>query len=70
MPPSIDHLRARLTGRETETDESIARRLGKAEKELLTANDFDTIILNDELEKALNEAEEKIGAFVNQKISK
>ena len=70
MPPSIDHLRERLTGRETETDESIARRLGKAEKELLTANDFDTIILNDELEKALNEAEEKIGAFVNQKISK
>ena len=50
--------------RETETPESIARRLGKAEVELKTADQFDTIILNDTLEHAFEEAEKKVGAFL------
>jgi guanylate kinase len=57
MPPSIEHLETRLKSRETETPESIARRIGKAEVELQTANQFDKIILNDNLEHALTEAE-------------
>ena len=64
MPPSIDHLEARLKMRETETPESIARRLGKAEVELQTADQFDTIILNDTLEHAFAEAEKKVGEFL------
>ncbi len=64
MPPSIQHLENRLKMRETETPESIARRLGKAEVELKTANQFDTIILNDTLEHAFAEAEKVVGAFL------
>lgn len=64
MPPSIQHLEDRLKMRETETRESIARRIGKAEVELQTANQFDTIILNDNLEHAFVEAEKVVGAFL------
>ncbi len=64
MPPSIAHLEARLKLRETETPESIARRLGKAEVELKTADQFDTIILNDTLEHAFEEAEKVVGDFL------
>jgi len=64
MPPSIAHLEARLKMRETETPESIARRLGKAEVELQTADQFDKIILNDTLEHAFTEAEKVVGAFL------
>lgn len=64
MPPSIEHLESRLKMRETETPESIARRIGKAEKEIATANQFDKIILNDNLERALEEAENIVGEFL------
>jgi guanylate kinase len=64
MPPSIEHLETRLRSRETETPESIARRIGKAEVELLTAKQFDKIILNDNLEHAFEEAERAVNAFI------
>lgn len=65
MPPSIEHLENRLKNRETETPESIARRIGKAEQELKTAGQFDRVIHNDDLEKALEEAETIVGDFLN-----
>ncbi|MCX6296815.1 MAG: guanylate kinase [Bacteroidetes bacterium] len=64
MPPSIQHLENRLKMRETETPESIARRLGKAEVELQTAEQFDKIILNDTLEHAFIEAEKVVREFL------
>lgn len=64
MPPSLEHLENRLKMRETETPESIARRMGKAEQELKSADKFDKIIHNDDLEKALEEAENIVGAFL------
>jgi len=64
MPPSIEHLEERLKSRETETPESIARRMGKAEQELKKAPLFDIVILNDNLEKALEEAEDIVGEFI------
>ena len=64
MPPSIKHLESRLQMRETETPESIARSIGKAEVELQTAKQFDTIILNDKLEKAFAEAEKVVREFI------
>lgn len=64
MPPSIEHLEKRLKSRETETAESIARRIGKAEQELKKAQLFDKIILNDNLETALKEAEIIVGEFL------
>ena len=67
MPPSIEHLEQRLNSRETETPESIARRIGKAEQELKKAELFDKIILNDTLEHALDEAEKLVFDFLNKK---
>ena len=64
MPPSIESLENRLKRRETETPESIARRLGKAEKELKSADKFDKIILNDNLANALAEAEQIVKEFL------
>ncbi len=64
MPPSIQHLEMRLRSRETENDESIARRIGKAANELKTADLFDKIILNDKLENAFEEAEKIISEFL------
>lgn len=64
MPPSIEHLEMRLRMRETETPESIARRMGKAEKELKTAYLFDKVILNDNLEHAFAEAEKAVAEFI------
>ena len=64
MPPSIQHLENRLKMRETETPESIARRIGKAEVELQTATQFDKIVLNDTLAHAFAEAEKVVNEFL------
>jgi guanylate kinase len=64
MPPSIESLAYRLRQRETETTESIARRIGKAENELKTADRFDKIVLNDTLAHALAEAEKVVKEFL------
>ena len=63
-PPSISHLEERLKSRKTETPESIARRINKAEAELSYSEKFDYILLNDELNKAFVEAEEVVTEFL------
>ncbi|MDO5607363.1 MAG: guanylate kinase [Capnocytophaga sp.] len=63
-PPSIDELRRRLQGRQTETPEKIKMRIDKAEAELKYADRFDITIENEDLPKALYEAE----VIVNQYI--
>jgi guanylate kinase len=65
MPPSIKILEERLKTRSTDSSESIARRVAKAEKELKTAELFDTFILNEKLEDALEKAEKVVGDFLN-----
>ncbi len=56
QPPSVEELRRRLEGRGTDTAEAIEQRLAKAEYELTFAPQFDKIIVNDDLEKAKQEA--------------
>ena len=56
QPPSVEELRRRLEGRGTDTPEAIEQRLAKAEYELTFAPQFDAIIVNDDLEKAKQEA--------------
>lgn len=55
QPPSIAELKKRLISRATDSAEMIEKRVGKAEFELQFAKNFDTIIINDDLEKAKNE---------------
>lgn len=48
VPPSIEVLERRLRGRNTETEESIQKRLKEAIKELARANEYDYIVINDD----------------------
>ena len=64
MPPSIQSLEERLKQRKTETPESIARRLGKAGSELKKADQFDKILVNENLEAAFAEAEKSVRNFL------
>jgi guanylate kinase len=64
MPPDLKTLENRLKSRGTETPERLATRLGKAKKELLTADQFDYVILNDDLEKAIGAARIVVNKFL------
>lgn len=64
-PPSIDELKIRLKKRKTESEDKINMRVAKASAELATAPLFDTIVVNDNLEKALAEAEKQVSDFIN-----
>jgi guanylate kinase len=67
QPPSIEVLATRLENRGTESPESIATRVSKAAYEISFNQNFNAIIVNDDLEKACQEAEEVILAFLNMK---
>lgn len=64
-PPSIDELKIRLKKRKTESDDKINMRVAKASAELATAPLFDTIIINDTLDKALEDAQNLVSNFLN-----
>jgi guanylate kinase len=65
MPPSIDELERRLLHRGTESAETIAKRIGRAELEIGYADWFDRVIVNDNLEKAIDETEKVIKEFLD-----
>lgn len=54
-PPDLDTLERRLRLRGTESEESLVKRLRNAEVEMSRQTEFDTIIVNDQLEKAYEE---------------
>lgn len=56
-PPSMEILENRLRQRSTDSDEQIAKRLHHAEMEVAAANEFDIMIVNDDLEIALQQLE-------------
>lgn len=64
-PPSLFVLEQRLKNRRTETAEQIEMRLKKAKEELSYANQFDYVLLNDNLEKACYEIKKIILKFIN-----
>ncbi len=66
MPPSLHSLEERLKKRETETTDSIARRMAKAPGEMEEARHFDVILKNDDLEKAFLLAEKIAGEFLQR----
>lgn len=63
-PPSVDELEKRLRGRSTETEEKIAQRLAKAREEISYSEQFDVILINDDLEKACDQAEMLVKTFL------
>jgi len=64
-PPTIEELENRLRKRGTETDESLRKRVEKAEYELSFAPKFDKIILNDNLDDAREEMLQTIREFLD-----
>lgn len=64
-PPSVGELKRRLQSRGTESEESLNARVNKASYELSFKHSFDHIIVNDHLERAKQEAEEIVTAFIN-----
>ncbi len=65
--PGMDELEKRLRSRGTESEEKIRLRLGKAREELQFAPRFDVIIVNDSLDRALDELTGIIRNFINAK---
>ncbi len=65
-PPSIEALRDRLTGRGTETEDSLRQRLDRAEYELSFLPRFDCAIVNDDLDKAVTDTEAAILDFISK----
>ncbi|WP_054049097.1 guanylate kinase [Alloactinosynnema sp. L-07] len=55
VPPSWDVLVSRLTGRGTEDEAVVARRLAIAEDELAAAKEFDAVVVNADVRQAANE---------------
>jgi guanylate kinase len=62
MPPSVEALQERLSGRGQDSDEIIAKRMAEAQSEISHYNEFDYVIVNDHLETAHKEFESIITA--------
>lgn len=54
LPPSMDALKARLAGRR-DASEIVAKRLANSRGELAAAKDYDYVVVNDDLEKCVNQ---------------
>ena len=64
-PPSVEELRRRLQGRATDAPEVIEQRLQKAAFEMSFASQYDYVIVNEDLEKAIQETKTIIQAFLS-----
>lgn len=64
QPPSVEVLRERLVKRGTESEEKIQMRVDKARDEIQFADQFDTIIINDVLDQAVQDAIDACNAFL------
>lgn len=62
LPPSYEDLENRLRGRNTESEEAIAKRLNFVKLELENSEKFDYKVINDEVESAVSEIERIIKA--------
>ncbi len=65
-PPSLEVLERRLRSRNSETEESLAQRLSRARLEMKYQDRFDRVIVNENLDDAVEEAVRAAGAFLGQ----
>ena len=69
--PSVEVLRQRLINRGTDTAEAIEKRVAKAASEMeFAAGKFDYVLVNDDLDAALAEADKVIGQFIGDQAGK
>ncbi|MFC1480014.1 guanylate kinase [Candidatus Omnitrophota bacterium] len=55
MPPSAEELATRLKGRDTDQDQEISLRLKESQREIAAADEYDYLIVNKDLEEAVEE---------------
>ena len=66
QPPSMEELERRLTTRNTDSLEKIKMRLAKAKQEIEQAKDFDVIVVNDQLDLAIQTVHTAISRFIQE----
>ena len=66
MPPSVEVLEQRLRSRGTDSEEAIVKRLARSAEELKQASQFDVTIVNDDLQRAVQETRNVIEKFLNE----
>lgn len=67
MPPSVEELRSRLLRRGTDNRKEIEMRVEKAASEILLADRFDRVIVNDDLERACGEIMSVVTEFIEMR---
>ncbi len=66
LPPSIEELKNRILGRGSETEETMARRLGAALNEISSIDEYDYRVVNEDL----HEAVDRVKAIISAEHSK
>ena len=66
-PPSADELKKRLVGRGTETAEQIEKRMSRAVDECPYMNQYDYIVVNDDLDECVDEIHRLLQSIHNAK---
>ena len=71
LPPSLEELKSRLSGRGTDSAETIARRIAAARDEMRHVDEFDYVIINDTLQQAVGDLQAIVRAarlrYANQR---
>ena len=65
-PPSLKELKKRLVKRGSENNASLETRLERAEKELTYANEFDFVVINDDLDTAYKQVTTIVESFITE----
>jgi len=65
MPPSIEILKDRLIARKSETPDSLEKRIAKATIEMQYSDQYERIIINDDLDESCRNAQEMMDEFLN-----
>ena len=60
-PPSFEELERRIRGRGTDAEAAIQRRLQRARQELQAQGEFDSVVVNDSIDRAFAELERLMG---------
>jgi guanylate kinase len=66
QPPSEEELEKRLRYRSTETEDKIQQRLRKSGQELSRAKEFDFILVNEDLQVAIEQAKNVVTSFLGR----
>jgi len=63
LPPSVQVLRERLEGRKTDSPEEIDKRIDRAQEEIKAASEYDSTVVNRNVEETIRDLEEMISTF-------